>query len=553
MTNVLATNILSPLGYTTPDNIQAILQGKSQLRLYTGQWGLKEPFVASLFSPTQRQQLLIPGYSMSESIAIQSITRALQAIPNPLEPSSTILILSTTKGNIEHLQQDIQAPANAVSPSSAATNIAHYFGLTTTPIVVCNACISGVNAQILAMRLLQSQKYRTAIVCGAETLGPFIVSGFQSLKTVSCAPCRPFDMERNGLNLGECAATIVFGSTGRWAITSGAIRNDAMHITNPSPHGEGCVQAINAVLPHGGKSRLAAINVHGTATLFNDQMESKAIERTRLSDIPAFSLKGYLGHTMGANGVAETILTMEALDKGIIPATRGFAELGVSGKLSLSSKARKTTGNEFLKIISGFGGNNAAIRYTRRPSEESKVTPPTPNLTCLSEVSLTPGKVSLDRYEGNYPRFYKMDRLSRLAFLAAERLLAPLQPLTPRKTHPDAIVLFNHTSSIDSDRRHAWLVFRDSEGLASPSVFVYTLPNIAVGEIAIRHNCTGETALYILPSQDEQLINQIIQTTFQDKTVTTLLTGWVDYQKDDNFKCTLRLLTINPHNNARTH
>ena len=138
-------------------------------------------------------------------------------------------------------------------------------------------------------------------------------------------------------------------------IGSGAIRNDATHISNPAKNGEGSYLALKAVVSDGDQKSLAFINAHGTATIFNDQMESVAIERAGLMDIPVNAYKGYYGHTMGAAGVLETILSMSALD------AQGYEELGVSGHISLSASHQSTSKSAFVKMLSGFGGCNAAL------------------------------------------------------------------------------------------------------------------------------------------------------------------------------------------------
>ena len=105
------------------------------------------------------------------------------------------------------------------------------------------------------------------------------------------------------------------------------------------------------------------VNLHGTATMFNDEMEAVALERAGLSNIPVNSLKGYFGHTLGAAGLLETLVTMSALEDGIVLGTRGFSELGVSRKINISAENRKAVGKRFIKLISGFGGCNAAMMY----------------------------------------------------------------------------------------------------------------------------------------------------------------------------------------------
>ena len=558
MISVLSTNITSPLGFTTEQNYRAVLSGSSALKRHEGLWGLPEPFAASLFSEELRAALAIDGHTFFESIAIRSIREALTHTRLDVASERVVLIVSTTKGNVEWLDTP------HYYPSEAAQAIAQAIGLTTKPIVVCNACVSGLSAQLLADRLLSEGIYDYAIVVGAEVQSKFIVSGFQSLKAVSEEPCRPFDIERNGLNPGEAAATIVFAKTSdreSWQLLDGTTCNDAYHNVSPSPQGDGLTRAIDAVMTGQDKSRLATVCVHGTATLYNDQMESRAIERTDLSDIPLSALKGYYGHTMGAAGVLETILTMRATDDGIVLPTKGFTEPGISGKVSISSKPKKTDKHTFLKVMSGFGGCNVAALYKKGAgskeqgarkgagSEEQGARgivklekTHTVRLSSKDEKTLT------DIYKqeiGDYPKFYKMDFLSRLAFVAAETLSnSPLKgedSLPLREGWGGSLILFNHSSSIIADRQFLSTISDKDNCFPSPSLFVYTLPNITAGEIAIRHHLKGETTFYILPDKDETLMQQILEATLRATGTTSAICGWVDAESETNYECELSM------------
>ena len=174
-----------------------------------------------------------------------------------------------------------------------------------------------------------------------------------------------FDIERLGLNLGEAAATMIFGRSavgveGRWTLEAGAQTNDAYHLSAPSPDGDGVFRALSVAAEGISPDELDCISLHGTATMFNDQMESKAVQRAGLSDVPACALKGYYGHTLGAAGLVETIIMMESLEDGVVLPTRGFEELGVSGKISVSGEERSSAGKgRFIKVLSGFGGGIA--------------------------------------------------------------------------------------------------------------------------------------------------------------------------------------------------
>ena len=164
MIKVIADNILSPLGLTTRDNVEAVHQGLSALQRYAQRWQLPEPFVASLFSDTQWAELQVEGLTRFESIVVQSVSRALQGVDVPLT-ERTCFILSTTKANVEYIA--CCEPAETL-PAEAAQRIAEHLGFSTQPLVVCNACTSGVVAQITAMRLLRSGAYDYAVVCGSD-------------------------------------------------------------------------------------------------------------------------------------------------------------------------------------------------------------------------------------------------------------------------------------------------------------------------------------------------------------------------------------------------
>ena len=555
----ISDNILSPLGETTLENYQAVRAGNTRLCRYDAYPGIPQPFTASLFTEEQNRRMAVAGLTRFESLAYASASRAIRE--SGIDPGSSrvVFILSTTKGNIELISQS-PSEESILYPCTAAQHIAQRLGITTVPITVCNACISGVSAMVLALRLLEAGTYDYAVVCGADTQCQFTISGFQSLKAVSESQCRPFDIERLGMNLGEAAATIVFARQSEgdaWAVQSGAVRNDAFHISSPSMNGEGARLTIDAITGEGDIQKLAFVNAHGTATLFNDQMESIAIERAGLQDVPVNALKGYYGHTLGAAGILETILSMASVDDHCILGTRGFNEIGVSGQIKVSSETIPTSKQSFIKMISGFGGCNAAVLVTKdaEPVYECK---PSPRLETKHHVRITPTQVLVDgneiAFEGegksmltniykrrinNYPKFYKMDSLSRLGFVASE-LLLEAEGRHPDATSSDrAVVLFNHSSSVQADKAFQASIQDPADYFPSPAAFVYTLPNIVAGEISIRNHYQGETSFYVLPAKDERLMELIINATFGDKHTRSVLGGWLDYKDDARFEADL--------------
>lgn len=371
MVITIAHNIYSPLGHSSEENYRAVKAGRSMLRRYDHCWGLPESCTASLFDDGVFADS--PQHTRFEQMVITSATAALaQANIDPASPR-TLFVLSTTKGNVHLLDKRITGfESDRVLPGVTAKIIARHFGNTNEPVVVSNACISGVCALIAAMRQLEQGNYDHAVVMGADMQSPFIMSGFQSFKALSPVACKPFDQNRQGLNLGEAAATIVLAraehAAGVWQLVRGAIRNDANHISGPSRTGEGSYRALRAAIGDMPASQLAFINAHGTATNYNDEMESIAIQRAGLQDVPVNSLKGYYGHTMGAAGVLESIISMQAVEDGTVLATRGFETLGTSQPIHVSNQHSTTDRKAFVKLLSGFGGCNAALLFRKEAS-----------------------------------------------------------------------------------------------------------------------------------------------------------------------------------------
>lgn len=216
MIGVIGDNIVSPLGFTTEENWQNLLAGQSGLHCYEKGFDLPEPFCSSLIDEEKLQkefsQLSINqsfNYTKIEKTSIISATRAIREAGIDASAKDVVFVFSTTKGNVELLQNPAGFETERPYLWRSAELIAQHFGNTNTPLVVSNACISGCAAQVAAQRLLENGTFRYAVVIGADVLSKFIISGFQSFKALSPLPCQPFDAERTGLNLGEAAATLV--------------------------------------------------------------------------------------------------------------------------------------------------------------------------------------------------------------------------------------------------------------------------------------------------------------------------------------------------------
>jgi 3-oxoacyl-[acyl-carrier-protein] synthase-1 len=368
---VVSDNIFSPLGTTTAENFSRLKAGVSAVLRHDRPEMADEPFYASLFDAGMDAggpytADATGAYTKFEQLLLASISDALETGDVDPKDPRTILILSTTKGNISLLETGIEDPAR-IALSTSARLIADHFHFANTPVVISNACISGILALVTAMRLISAGSYDMAVVAGADIISKFVLSGFGSFQAISPGPCRPFDRARDGINLGEGAGTIILSSREKYRggirLRGGAVSNDANHISGPSRTGQELCQVINKSLAEAGLTPddIGFISAHGTATIYNDEMEAKAITLAGLQSTPVNSLKAYYGHTLGAAGLIESIVTLQSMREQLVLPSLGFGDNGVSMPLNICSSLLHTSLNSCLKTASGFGGCNAAV------------------------------------------------------------------------------------------------------------------------------------------------------------------------------------------------
>ncbi len=352
--------IQSPLGESTEKNFEALASGQTGLtQVMRTDLGTGLLCVAQLSAPS------MPGLSRFESLCHRTLASLKSMAP---WPRRTLLILSTTKGNIELLDQR-RADDPRIHLHTTAASLATAFGFERS-FVISNACISGVLALTVGARLIRAGQYDHVVVLGADVLTHFVTSGFQSLQALSPEPCKPFDAARRGTNLGEGAAAVLLTAEkgeGMISIAGGGSSNDANHISGPSRTGEELALSIHQALRESNRSadELDFISAHGTATVYNDEMEAKAFNLAGVNQTPLHSLKGYFGHTLGAAGVIETIIAAHSLKCGTLIASHGYDTPGDYPTVRVIE--RKATGvfHAALKTASGFGGCNAAVVLER--------------------------------------------------------------------------------------------------------------------------------------------------------------------------------------------
>ncbi|MCD0477250.1 beta-ketoacyl synthase [Chryseobacterium sp. LC2016-29] len=362
-------NCVTPLGFDVESNWKALLDGKSGVALHQVSDNLEAFFVSKIDSQKLEEEF-------KKLFDNQDFTRLEKMFLLSLKPlvekhhisDETAFILSTTKGNISLLKNETNLQ-ESVYLSKLAQKLADFFGFKTKPIVVSNACVSGVMGISVAKNMIQAGKYKDAFVIAGDEISEFVISGFNSFQAIGSEPCKPYDKNRNGINLGEAAAAMYITSTPpeteklRFKVLGDSAINDANHISGPSRTGDGLFASIQNAMKEAKVSaeQIDFISAHGTATIYNDEMEAIAFNRMELQNVPLNSMKGYYGHCLGASGLLESIISMESsLHNTLIP-SKNFEEMGVSQDLNIIKENQPAEIKYILKTASGFGGCNAAI------------------------------------------------------------------------------------------------------------------------------------------------------------------------------------------------
>ncbi len=343
------------MGWTITDHFEKLQSGISGITFAEREgWNQSDVYLSKITA--------LPGTGKLNTLFRTAIDQLAAGIdPGLLHSDQTICVISSAKGDLD---ADLNHPFQALLKELVTA-----YQLKHAPVVISNACVSGVMAINYAAALLASGKYAHAIVLGGEVISQFVLYGFQALFAVGDRPCRPFDRSRNGVTLGEGSAGVVLSREASvfkekpLQYLGGASSNDANHISGPSRTGEGLYRSVSKTLQRANvkPEAIGYISAHGTGTVFNDEMEAIAFNRLGLEGTPVNSLKGYWGHTLGAAGVMEVALAMQSLRKELLVASMGYSEPGTTQSLTVLTSNQPLTSPLFLKTASGFGGCNASL------------------------------------------------------------------------------------------------------------------------------------------------------------------------------------------------
>jgi len=384
---VVAAGVVSPLGVGLAETLESLRKARdcvspvtrfsvTQCRCKTAGQVPDDRLLAGRDEGLRGQRLHRASHMM-----IQALKEVLTQEPQ-FEPELTVI--GTTSGGMSYGERYYRSLRQAEELRHAPTWIANYpaqkpvldaqeaFGICAPCQVIANACASGTNAIGHAFECVRSGRYQRVLAGGYDAISEMVFVGFDSLQASTPEKCRPFDRHRTGMVLGEGAAILALenldsaqqrGVPVLAEIVGYGISTDNFHITQPNPSGVGPRQAMERALQSAQVSvnEVDYINAHGTATVFNDAAEGKAISEL-FNGVPVSSTKSMMGHSLGAAGAVEAVFCLLALQYQFLPSNINFS--ASDDDLDLNIVANETRPAVLGTVLSnsfGFGGTNASI------------------------------------------------------------------------------------------------------------------------------------------------------------------------------------------------
>lgn len=396
---VSSMGLISALGTGIPAHLSAFQQRKNGLRhpqhlktLHASEFLVGE---VALSDVEMMQQLGIPtnkkGYSRTSLISMCAIADMLNTVDLAWLQNLPKLgyINANTVGGMsivenlymemitDRIDEETDQWIDTLDCAESTEHVAKFFGLSPQMATISTACSSSANSIIVGSRMLQHALVDAVIAGGGDALSRFTLNGFSALKNVDKTACRPFDQNRNGLNLGEGAGYLLLEKESSakarganiLAVLSGfSNHNDTYHPTAPSPDGSGALRTMVSALD---RAKLPAqaihyINAHGTATLNNDQSEGLAIQNLWQGNPPPFSsTKAFTGHTLAAAGALEAIFSIAALQANTVPPNLNWETPMTELSIQPCTQSEQVDINHVMSNSFGFGGSNVTLIFSR--------------------------------------------------------------------------------------------------------------------------------------------------------------------------------------------
>ncbi len=332
-------------------------------------------FDASHFNSSKAATIKDLVLGGEKSLVFQMIEKLKANINEPI-PESADLILASLNGEIDFLEEEVLT-GNSKSEESRLDFLLKkthdLFSVRGRGMVVSSACASAAIAVGRAASLIKAGKSDCILVVSSDCVSEFLFSGFSSLMALDQRGARPFDKNRRGLSIGEGAAYILLmsrekankeGRNIKGNILGWGISCDANHATGPSIDGQGLVLAVERALESGKLTRdkISSICAHGTGTVYNDAMEIKAFKKIFDGKVlPAYSVKGAIGHTMGLAGLMDILVAIETIKSNVLPPTVGVEDIDDEAVGWIRREVIEVSNDIVLSTNSGFGGINSAL------------------------------------------------------------------------------------------------------------------------------------------------------------------------------------------------
>jgi 3-oxoacyl-[acyl-carrier-protein] synthase-1/3-oxoacyl-[acyl-carrier-protein] synthase II len=458
------------------------------------------------------------------TLVTADLVRELDAVSPDWRSARLAVVLGTSSGGMQSIEAALRARSEGAldgeraaraSYTSPLAGVAALLGGAPKVIQVLAACASSTLAIGLGCRLLDADRFDLVIAGGYDALSALVASGFDALGALTRTEPQPFRAARDGMALGEGAGLVAlstrFGAGRVQGVVLGfGASSDAHHVTAPDPEGEGLARAALLALEDAATppDAIGLVSAHGTGTVHNDAAEARSLARVLGGrPIPLFPFKAVIGHTLGAGGVLETLATLDALGRRVVPAVPGAGALIDGASLALPSHAESLgdANTSALKLSAAFGGANAALvvassRNRTRPGTRRPSRP-------VALVARGPWVEHGDA--GRVARFARVpesllarvDAASELVLTAVARLFETL----PSPPGPDtAVVVGTISASLEQDELFDR---RRRSGLSvEPRRFPATSPNLGAGWCTIAFDLRAASfAVSDLGAADEAL------------------------------------------------
>lgn len=457
--------------------------------------------VSELISRTTMMGMLAVGQAIEEAKLVQQ------------QGLRIVLINGTTVGGMDITEQYFDTFADSDEYlgclrthdcGSCTQMIAERFGLFDDSTTISTACSSAANALILGANLIKAGEADIVVAGGCEALTRFHLNGFNSLMILDDEPCKPFDEDRAGLNLGEGAAFVVLESeelarqrnAGIHAYLTGyGNACDAFHQTATSDNGQGAFLAMKDALEmaHLSPEEIDYVNAHGTGTPNNDQTESAALKRIFENNMPKVSsTKSFTGHTTSASGSIEVVICLLAMNNAFVPANIGWKNPMDNGIIPTMG-VEECELNHVMCNSFGFGGNDSSIILSSKPSFDTTPTSHVDGEICeVSRFEITNEEQLCD-----LRNYVKPLEIRRMGKIIKSSLLSSLKALEQAGIEcPDAIITATSLGCLENSERLLVQLHEEGEVMLKPTYFMQSTHNTISSNIAIHTKCHGYNMTY---------------------------------------------------------